>query len=161
MLVCIWCLSLLEWVSLQIALLEQKLILTADSQKQGDLVSSLSFILLFLFCLSHFLWLQQGFLQGGIGCSGLLWLEFCLFVFAVVYLCVCVSVSVCVCVCVCLRSAGAHSALRLCSLLPGHHSWSRHHNICHSKANITLTTSRLRAISSRMQCCCHSWFSFL
>lgn len=54
---------------------------------------------------------------------------------------------------------------RMCSMavlyFPGHHSWSNHHNICHSKAYITLTTSRLRAISSRMQCCCHSWFSFL
>lgn len=40
-------------------------------------------------------------------------------------------------------------------------SWRNDHTSCHSKANITLTTSRLRAISSRMQCCCHSWFSFL
>lgn len=73
----------------------------------------------------------------------------------------CVCVHACVYVCLCPRSTGAGCALWLCSLLPGHHIWSNHHNICHSKANITLTTSRLRAISSRMQCCCHSWFSFL
>lgn len=74
---------------------------------------------------------------------------------------VCMYVCMSVCLSVCLRSTGADCALWLCSLLPGHHSCSDHHNICHSNANITLTTSRLRAISSRMQCCCHSWFSFL
>lgn len=78
-------------------------------------------------------------------------------------MCVCACLLVCVCVCVCarLRNTGADCALWLCASFLGHHSWSNHHNICHSKANITLTTSRLRAISSRMQCCCHSWFSFL
>lgn len=127
--------------------------------KQGDLGLLFFIFLLFLFWLSNFSRLQQGFHQGGIGCSGLLWLkEGCLF------LCVCggEGVYMCVCECVCASGALEHIVLYGCALyFLAHHSWSNHHNICHSKANITLTTSRLRAISSRMQCCCHSWFSFL
>lgn len=65
------------------------------------------------------------------------------------------------CVRVC-SAALEHLVLYGCVIsLSADHSYTHHHNICHSKANMTFTTSRLRAISSRIQCCCHSWFSFL
>lgn len=62
----------------------------------------------------------------------------------VCFLCVCMSMSERAC------QEKQHCRLSRSSL-------SLSHNICHSKANMTLTTSRLRAISSKMQWCCQSW----
>lgn len=70
---------------------------------------------------------------------------------------VCVYIYIYMCVCgLCTLAV----ASRPWPYPAAHITWSWAHSICHSKANMTLTTSRLRAISSRIQCCCHSWWSF-
>lgn len=142
-LVCVWCSSLFEWASLQITLLWEKLILTADNQTETRRlgINQQQSPSIHFDCPPTLSGFQRRLIYDETGFSDYrrVWVD-----------CLCVS-----CACMCLGSTGAVLGIGRS------HSWSSHHNICHSKANITLTTSRLRAISSRMQCCCHSWFSFL